>query len=380
MDSNRPPPRIITLSPEAIQRLLYRHRRSETLERYEPRLDTFLKELLHKANQLVPSESGAILLDDPRAKLFGNSNNVLTCIAAFGSAARRLLGTRVPCDEGPLGRVYRTAHSTCITGEYAAVSPDMYPAFHTPTSLLAVPVVVGNSVCGVLQLINRRAANEFTAENCTLLEIFAGYISSSLQNAIDTIRASEAARRDHLTGLFNDRYLHYELRRRIQYGQQHGRSTALLFIDLDSFKEINDSYGHLVGSRTLHELGLLLQAEIPQSATAARYGGDEFVVILDADEDQALALAKRLCQRIAKARLVEGAPDAAITLSIGVAAYRGQGPDTQRIPAGELAEELIRAADTAMYRVKEGGKNGVLVAENAGAKGSVKAPQEGRGP
>jgi diguanylate cyclase (GGDEF)-like protein len=340
------PDRIATLSPEEVSRFLARHRRHETLERYEPRLDNFLREILSKADEFVPSEAGAIMLDDPQIKMQRGDRGQLTYIAAFGPRAAALLGTSVPCDEGPVATAYTAAQSICTT---TGLEPGV-------RSMLAVPVLVGYSVCGVLQLTNRLAAAEFTSENRTLIEIFAGYISSSLQNALDAIRAREAARRDHLTGLFNERYFHYRLREEIRKSAAAGDAVTLLFIDLDNFKQVNDRFGHLAGSRTLHEVGLLLAAECPAGSIVARYGGDEFVSILPGCEiDAAIEIARALRARIAAESFVEEDPAHRVTVSVGVACSREHLGDGGT--AAEQTNRLILLADSAMYRAKANGKD-----------------------
>ncbi len=362
---------ITTLSPDEITRFLMRHRRGETLERYEPRLDHFLREILAKANEFVPSESGAILLDDPRAKFFGSASNQLTLIATFGEWAHAMIGQKMTCDRGMLGQVYSAGRSTrCLVEEeqdrhyYAEL--DARTGLYT-RSLLGVPVLLGNSICGVLQLVNRLGRDSYTDEDLTLIEIFAGYISSSIQNTLDGMRAKELARRDDLTGLFNDRYFHFRLREEISRAEAAGTNLALIFLDLDRFKEINDSYGHLEGSRTLHELGILLENEIPPEAVVARYGGDEFVVILPGtDVMRASEVAHHLLQRISSSTFLAESFDGskevrkAISASLGVAALHEHVPDVGN--SVQRANTLIRKADAAMYRAKAEGRNRVIMA------------------
>jgi diguanylate cyclase (GGDEF)-like protein len=344
-----------------------RYRRGETLDRFEPRLDFFLREILSKANEFVPSESGAILLDDPRAKVFGRRSSQLTIIAAFGGPSTQLVGLKLDSEHGVVGRVYSSGHSTRsnvaeeLDAEYYR-EQDQRSGIST-RSLLGVPVILGNSVCGVLQLVNRLGHDTYSEDEHTLMEIFAGYISSSIQNVLDGIRAKELARRDDLTGLFNDRYFHFRLREEIRRAEGAGGDVALVFLDLDHFKEINDRHGHLEGSRTLHELGILLDNEIPPGAVAARYGGDEFVIILPgANVLRAAELAQRLLKTVGSTRFladVSGEP-ISITASMGVATLG------DHVPPGDnnqqRANTLIRMADGAMYRAKAEGRNRVVVA------------------
>lgn len=234
-------------------------------------------------------------------------------------------------------------------------------------SLLAVPVIMGNSICGVLQLVNRLNRTHFSDEDRNLIEIFAGYISSSIQNTLDGIRAKELARRDDLTGLFNDRYFHFRLRDEIRNACLKDKDLALLFLDLDRFKDINDRYGHLEGSRVLHEVGALLEKEVPKNAVCARYGGDEYVIILfDVDVIQAAQIAEQLLRAIGTYTFLrEGMYGPSVNLR-SVTASIGISTLCEHVKAehdfAKKANELIRHADRAMYRAKAEGRNRIVVA------------------
>jgi diguanylate cyclase (GGDEF)-like protein len=362
---------VSSLAPEDLAYFLMRYRRGETLERYEPRLDNFLRDILSKANEFVPSESGAILLDDPQAKMFSSGSNQLTMVTAFGQESDRICSQRVSCDRGLLGQVYQTGHSAIHSvesdGEASAEELGGKTGLQI-RSLLGVPVVLGNAVCGVLLLINRLGQSSYAEGDRALIKIFAGYISSSIQNMLDGIRARELARRDDLTGLFNDRYLHYRLREEISRADSAGTDLALVFLDLDRFKEINDHCGHIEGSRALREMGILIENELPTGAVAARYGGDEFVVILPgADMPAAEEFAERLLMRRRAAPFLAGKLSGTgevgriVTASIGVASLRVHVAEGGGI--AERANALIRRADTAMYRAKAEGRNRVVVAQ-----------------
>ena len=171
-----------------------------------------------------------------------------------------------------------------------------------------MPIVVGESICGVLQLANRRSGGSYTPRDKELLRIFAAYMSSSIQNALDAIRARAQARIDDLTGLANSRYFHTRLEEEIARADREGTDLAMVFIDLDRFKEVNDRFGHLTGSWTLQKVGKLLAQQAPAAALVARYGGDEFVVILPgADLQRATQTAETLRLTIEDAELFDHA-------------------------------------------------------------------------
>lgn len=348
---------ILTLAPEEISRFLMRTRRDRDLERFEVRLDEHLREVLARADDFVPSQAGAILLDDPRAKLQGKDVGRLTVIACFGEGFQ--LGTRVPADQGGVGTIYQRGQPLKLD------------------DIIGVPVILGESICGVLELRGRRHdahttdADErlrYEARDLELLRIFAAYISSSIQNALDAIRARELARRDDLTGLYNDRFLYRRMTEDIARAERDGTTVSVLFLDLDEFKYVNDTFGHLAGSRTLREVGQLIGTAIPPGAVAARYGGDEFVIILPgADAAMAGTVAEALRKSIADTAFLTDAGEIGpgpnglhVTASVGVAAYHEHVG-----PFGSLDRRqnaLLRLADAAMYQSKADGKNRLTLA------------------
>lgn len=367
-----PPGPIVTLSPEEIARFFVRARRDQDTEHWDVRLDAALREILERANDFVPSESGGILLDDPRAKLAGSPAPRLTFIASFGPGSQQSIGRRIPSDKGFAGRVYgggrpaQTDHLDADDPIFVTAATESTPL----RSVVGVPIVVGESICGMLVLANRRIGGPYSPRDKELLRIFAAYMSSSIQNALDAIRARALARVDDLTGLANSRYFHTRLEEEIARADREGTDLAMCFIDLDRFKEVNDRFGHLAGSWTLQKVAHLLAGKAPAAALLARYGGDEFVVILPgANLARAMETAEALRQAIADAVFFEpgaegeisAVPLPSITASLGVASYRDH-----LAPGGTARRRestFLRLADSAMYRAKANGRNRVEIAD-----------------
>ncbi len=356
------------LEPKELEAFLERRRATPAFGR-DMSLAENLSAVLRKANEFVPSEAGSILLDNPNAKRSDRARNALTFIASFGDASEGLLGRQISAVDGIAGHVYREGTS------YRASDPSddelFYPIFdhdnqYETRSLVAIPVRIEQEVCGVLELVNRRFTDEaYSQQDVNLLEIFAGFISVSIQNVLDGRQAQEIAKRDNLTGLFNDRYLHVALARAIEQCRRSGDDLALLFLDLDFFKRVNDTHGHLAGSQVLQEVGHLLRKfEKDSEIIAARYGGDEFVLTLPGhDLQQGIDLAESIRERIVSTTFCaargEIQPEplylTGITCSVGIASLRSHLSDQ---PSAERCKStLLRLADSAMYVAKETGRN-----------------------
>ncbi len=329
-------------------------------------LDAFFSQILVKANEFVPSEAGSILLLDSSSREKATSKEKLVFVATFGEMAADLVGRRILAAEGIAGRAFRSgkSHISREVTEDAFFARDFASGIgFEARSIICVPIRHDVEILGVMELVNRRDVKRYSDAELGLLEIFAGYISTSIRNILDARLFNEMARRDDLTGLHNDRWLHRRLEEEIVAARRKARDLSILFLDLDNFKSVNDRYGHLAGSRTLHEAGRVIAGVIDEStATLARYGGDEFVAILpDADPESALRRAEKLRREIAEfvflKRTSQGVEAPAltgfITASIGVQSLSRVTP----VETGEIKDRLLREADSAMYQAKAQGKN-----------------------
>ncbi|MBI5453785.1 MAG: sensor domain-containing diguanylate cyclase [Deltaproteobacteria bacterium] len=353
----------------------------KTLERkkkdaYRPEyidLKAMLKEILTLANRFVPSESGSILLDDPILNQNRQKAGVLHFVACFGKGSSALMETILPVKIGIAGRTYSSGR--VYISKKAREDKHFFPAMDQKTkfvtkSIVCAPIRIKGATIGVIELINRVDRINYDQTDLNLLKIFAEYTSTLIQNLLDARRFGELSIRDNLTGLYNDRYFYDRLTKDISRALKKRSDLSLLFLDLDRFKEVNDSHGHLAGSRVLVEVGALIFESVfrLRTATAARYGGDEFVVILPGlDAGAAGEVAERLRETIEKSTFLKTRFHGGraiklkghITCSIGVSTLKS-------CPTGQMRdvrESIIKKADSAMYRSKESGKNRVTISD-----------------
>ncbi|MDX1643314.1 MAG: sensor domain-containing diguanylate cyclase [Thermoanaerobaculia bacterium] len=360
------------LQPLEMATFLERHRVSPHLS-LESTFADHLVEILRRSSDFVQAQAGVILLDNPKIKIQDRRRGTLTAVAAIGDASKMIVGSRIPVTQGLAGQAYLSGTSIAVgPGD----EPDMirdantYPGIDQVTSAVAIPIRIEKDVCGALELVNRRDGGSFSQLERKLLEIFAGYISISIVNVLDGRQAQEIAKRDNLTGLFNDRYLHIALIEALELCQHNDEDLAVLFIDLDYFKRVNDTHGHLAGSQVLREVGLLLsRATEGLEAITARYGGDEFVsVVRGLDLAGAVDLAERIRTELmtetfcTKAGEIQPEPLflTGITCSIGVATLKRHIGEMEDVDRNRTT--ILRLADAAMYVAKETGRNRTALA------------------
>ena len=322
------------------------------------RRDTLI-ELIRSVNgTLDPSELGDALLGQV-AEWF--PADCLVVAIQDGSPQPLMLAQRGPCDryEHALVGVARWIAEHNEEFFSASLAGDQRVPGGPAVTAIGFPLIGRERTIGALIALDSSPSSEkpylsaeVTAALCTVLE------GPSL--ALDTLmhlRKVEALSvTDDLTGLYNSRYLNQVLHRESKRASRSGRPLSLLFLDLDGFKSVNDRFGHLCGSRALVEAAAVIRGCARETDVTARFGGDEFAVILpDTNSDGAVAVAERVRERIAAQSFLRASDglDIHLTASVGVATL----PD-----AAATAEELIKAADTAMYRVKDQGKNGVILA------------------
>jgi diguanylate cyclase (GGDEF)-like protein len=208
-------------------------------------------------------------------------------------------------------------------------------------------------VMGSLQLYTD-SSNVFSAEDAQLLWIMALSAESLITRDFGNEALLHLAFTDFLTGMKTRGYFEQQLDLEIKRSERRQAPVALLMIDLDFFKKLNDGYGHHVGDQLLRDISTILMKDMREIDTVARYGGEEFVIILpDTNESAAFQVAQRLRRAVAKAKFFAGSPDHVehLSISVGVSVL---GQDAQ------FKKDLIETADAALYEAKSRGRNQVV--------------------
>lgn len=240
----------------------------------------------------------------------------------------------------------------------ADLDADLRIAVTGAVAVVALPLVSRGRTLGAIIALDHppsRRAPGFSPPVLRGLAALLAPAAVALDNATRLRRIEALSVTDDLTGLYNSRFLNQALHRESKRALRSGRPLSLLFLDLDGFKNVNDAHGHLLGSRALVETAEVIRACSRESDIVARFGGDEFAVVLpDTGASGAWSVAQRIRERLAGHKfLVAEGLEVRLTVSIGIATL----PDS-----ASSSDELIEAADAAMYRVKDRGKNGIEAA------------------
>lgn len=214
-------------------------------------------------------------------------------------------------------------------------------------SIACSPLISGGKTLGVLEVVNPKFSDD---EPLLLLSLIADYAAIAVENMLRYREIQNLAVHDDLTGLYNTRYLYRELSEMI--GKSDGRPFSLVFLDIDNFKQVVDTYGHLKGSQTLQEVASTIRKLLPDGSFGVSYGGDEFVMVLQGFDRRAARMkVEEIRSRMNETVYLSGlGHKVSLTASFGVATYPDDGRDVT---------SLLGLADQAMFRVKEEGKDGV---------------------
>jgi diguanylate cyclase (GGDEF)-like protein len=314
-------------------------------------LDSILQTVMEKMAEYFRPDTWSLLMVD-------EDLNELYFAIAVGAAAESLKDVRLKVGEGIAGWVAKHGQQVVLSDveKDPRFTRRIDEATQSETrSVICVPLRSKLRVLGVIQLVNVDIA-QFSQQELFFLQALCDYAAISIENARWVEKIQELTITDDCTGLYNARHLYKTLEKEVYRSARFGYEFSVLFVDLDHFKSVNDTHGHLTGSRLLAEIGYLIKAQLRLIDFAFRYGGDEFVVLLpQTGKDSALVVAKRLLEAM---RATSFCRDEGLNLnvraSIGLATYPHDAHD---------AHDIIRQADEMMYLVKNTTRDNIGIAQ-----------------
>lgn len=313
--------------------------------------------IVHAIRKLLPQWSGALCITN-------NSRSMVEAVATWGESLEGELNfPPEDCWALRLGRLHRVEHADTDLPCYHLGRPVRAASF-------CVPMVALGETLGVLHLVEpvvgsgppggpTDSAGALALENPQRLAMaLADQIALALANLNLRDRLRSQSIRDSLTGLFNRRYLEESLERELRRAAREEKSLGVILIDLDHFKQFNDTFGHEAGDELLRSLGEVLTARTRKEDIACRYGGEEFLLILP---NATLSICRRRAEHIRKAArslnvTLRGQSLGSVSLSIGIAVFPQH---------GATAQTLLRTADSALYRAKAEGRDRIVVPADA---------------
>ncbi len=302
-----------------------------TLERYLERLLTWLG-----------AEQGSIML---------LQEDELSIVASRGLDREVQPGMRVGLHEGPAGEVATQGRPRLISGKISSRRRN-----HRPRSAMIIPIRAHEKIVGVLNVGKLSGAAEFTPQDLQVISVVAAQLAWILSNFELMSKMWTLAITDELTGLYTRRYFALRLREEIQRAERYDKPMCLVMLDMDGFKELNRQHGHLIGDEILQQVCTVIRRNLRAVDIAARFGGDEIVVILpETTVSAGLAIITRLQAAMSDEIFVghNGVP-VKLSLCAGIAQFPGD---------AAAPDDLINKADMALLEAKAAGSGRVLLAD-----------------
>src|ERR1700739_359648 len=314
-------------------------------------LDSILQTIMEKMAEYFRPDTWSLLMVD-------EEHNELYFAIAVGDAAEALKDVRLKVGEGIAGWVAKNGEQLIVPDVYTdprfAKRIDEVTQWET-RSIICVPLNSKHRVLGVIQLVNVDMKG-FGDQEIFFLQSLCDYAAIAIENSRAVEKIQELTITDDCTGLYNARHLYKTLEAEVYRSARFGYEFSVIFLDLDHFKNVNDTYGHLVGSKLLQEMGFKIKSQLRLIDYAFRYGGDEFVILLpQTDKHSALVVAKRIQEMMRKTVfLAGGGLNLNVRCSMGLATY----PEDAK-----SSHEIIRQADEMMYMVKNSSRDNIAVAQ-----------------
>lgn len=311
-------------------------------------LQEVLELIIVKISQLIEAQNWSLLLKDEKT-------GKLTFEIVIGVEKELIKGIQMDPGEGIAGYVAETGEPMVL--------PDVQnePRFDrkvdeltgfTSKSIICIPLQTHGRILGVFEIVNVKNISYFESRYLPILTILADYAAIAIENSQYYDRIYQMSRTDEYTGLHNARYLHQILDKMILEASHSDRTFAVVFVDIDNFKSVVDTAGHLLGSQILKEIGQTISSCLFEQDILIKYGGDEYIIIFpDRGRQEVTALTEKILQTIRQTTyLASETHPVNITASFGIAMY----PEDAR-----TKKELLMLADDIMYTIKRTTKNSV---------------------
>jgi diguanylate cyclase (GGDEF)-like protein len=313
-------------------------------------METLLTAVLERIKAIIPAQNWSLMLIDPQT-------GELYFAVVVGVAPEKVKNIRLKPGEGIAGAVVRTGTPIFIPDVNQdprfSARVDVTTGFET-RSIIALPLIVRGAVIGVFEVVNVQEERFFREKYLPHLTILADYVAIAVDNVRNLQKLEARTFIDEVTGFYNSRYLIHEVDRLIPQHLLTGEHFSLVFLDLDNFKTVVDTYGHLRGSRVLGEVARVFHALLGPDDSLVRYGGDEFIILLPRrPQADALELTRRLRLALNQTSFLrdEGL-EIKITASYGIATVPEDAQDR---------EKLLLIADRAMFGSKGRGRNRIMM-------------------
>lgn len=312
-----------------------------------------VQQIFYKVAELFNPENWSLLLvDHERGDLY------FEIVVSQTDQVDKIKGSRLKIGEGIAGWVAKTGRPLLVP------SVDKEPRFSRKVdeeadfiteSIICIPLKIRDKVLGVIEFVNKTDLATLHDFDIEMLTTVADFAAIALENARNFEQVSRLTITDDITGLYNARHLQSLLQQEIELATELGTECSLIFFDLDFFKRVNDTHGHLIGTSLLAELGTFVSGMLDSNHAAARYGGDEFVIIMrNTSKQEATAFCKELRDRLNSTVFLSAENLAiSVTASFGIATFPEDADNNQQI---------LHLADERMYTIKSSGKNEVCCA------------------
>ena len=316
-------------------------------------METLLTAILERIKVIIPAQNWSLLLTDPQT-------GELYFAVSVGLAPETVKDIRLKPGEGIAGTVVQTGKP--IFSPDVSQDPrfagrvDVKTGFET-RSIIALPLIVRGAVIGVFEVVNVAEERYFREKYLPHLTILADYVAIAVDNVHNLQKLEARTFIDEVTGFFNTRYLIHELDRLIPQLLNQGGHFSVVFLDLDNFKTVVDSYGHLRGSKVLAQVARVIHGALEKDDSLVRYGGDEFIILMPhRSQPGALETTRRLRRALNQTAFLEDEGlSIRVSASYGIASLPEDAQDR---------EKLLLIADRAMFGSKGRGRDRIMVGQD----------------